>query len=361
MADPIQGTLPWSSGAASMDFSGNPAGLANSYASAYNSSLGMNQQNYNNILQGYQQTQAQQQAAQQGVQQGYGNLSGAVLGGIQGIGASRSQDIASDYARQSGAAAQSLISRGLGNTTIQDSVQRGLAFDKSRADTTLANQMAGLQAGYQSQLGLAGLGYAGQAAAQNTDQANRQLGWMNSVNAGYPDASLYARLAQMYGAGQVGAADRQQQQDALQRLQLGSAPGAGVQRGTTSYSPGGTGGATGRPSAGLFAGGGAYGSSLGGSGTPLAMAGNYFGTGTPQSVYGGGGGGLASAIGLGQQQAQGYLQGGIDAAMGGADASLAADPTGYGDYLSGGAGGYYGYPAGAAADPYAGYLDYYGE
>jgi hypothetical protein len=87
-------------------------------------------------------------------------------------------------------------------------VQRGISLDQSKAQTALANQIAQLYAGYQSNLGLAGLNYQNQAAMQNTALNSQQLGWMNSVNAGYPQAGMYAQLAQMYGQGQQGAADR---------------------------------------------------------------------------------------------------------------------------------------------------------
>jgi hypothetical protein len=278
----IGGALPFGSGGASMDFSGSPAGLASSYAGAYNSALGMNAANYQNILQGYQQTQAAQTSAQDAIQGGYTGLYNNVLAGIQGVGQSQAQAITDAYTQQSGQAAQGLISRGLGNSTVANSVQRGISLDQSKAQTALANQIAQLYAGYQSNLGLAGLNYQNQAAMQNTALNSQQLGWMNSVNAGYPQAGMYAQLAQMYGQGQQGAADRD--------MMFGGGSGAmgatmgGGGRGTTGYTPGGTGGATGRPTPGTFGGGVSSGSALGGSGTIQAIPGNYTGMGTPQGV-----------------------------------------------------------------------------
>lgn len=191
----IAGNLPFSGG-------------GKDYASAYQSALQMNSTNYNNILSGFQQTAAQNQAAQQGVQAGYGQLSNDVLGGIQNMDASQRQAINDQYAQQRGRTSQQLINRGLGNSTVQQSVDRGLVLDREKANVALTGQTQGINAQYRSQLGLAGLDYAGRAASQNTAQANQQLQWMNSVNAAYPNASAYAQMAmakgQSGGGGGVG-------------------------------------------------------------------------------------------------------------------------------------------------------------
>lgn len=236
MADPnvIQGSLNFGS-PAGFDFTGNPANLGSNYTSAYQNALAMNQQNYGNILAGFQQTMGAQNQAQNQIQAGYGRLQGDVLAGIQGIGASQGQAIKDAYAQQSGAQAQNLVARGLGNTTVANSVQRGLTLDKQKADIALANQIAGLTAGYQSNLGLAGLNFGNQANMQNTALANQQLGWMNSVNAPYPNASLYGQLATQYGASQ--------QQGRLTDALAAAQAGGGGQRGLGlgAYTPAGGG------------------------------------------------------------------------------------------------------------------------
>lgn len=174
------------------------------YSSAYNNALNLNKQNYSNILSGYQQTAANQQTGQQSVLAGYGNLGNTIQNTIQGVDQSQRQAITDQYAMAAGKASQGLISRGLGNTTVANSVQAGLLSDKSKANIALSNQMAQLQAGYQSQIGMAGLGYAGQSVGANTQQANRQLDWMNSINSPYPNAQQYAMLAQQKGAVSAG-------------------------------------------------------------------------------------------------------------------------------------------------------------
>ncbi len=206
------------------------------YGSAYANALNLNKSNYSNILQGYQNVLSGQMSAQKGLQAGYTGLGQDVLNDIQGIDASQRQAIADQYAQQRGAASQGLISRGLGNTTVQNAVDRGLALDNSKANIALSNQTAQLQAGYRSQLGLAGLNYGNQANMQNTALAGQQLGFMNSVNSPYPNAAAYAALAQQRGMIGRGAP-----------AGAGAAAGLLGARGMGTQISGGTSGAIGNP------------------------------------------------------------------------------------------------------------------
>jgi hypothetical protein len=216
MANQIAGNLPWGGGGAGL-FSGfggsaqqSMANLGSNYANAYSSALAMNQQNYQNTLAGFQTTLDQNSNARAGIGTGYDQLLSSVLGGISNIGQSRQNDINAAYTQQSGALAQQLVNRGLGNSTVQGSMQRGVAYDQARASTDLANQIAQTTAGFQSQLGQAGLGYRERMIQQNDADAMAQLNWMNSVNAAYPDAGMYSQLAQQFGA-----ANQQEQDRAL--------------------------------------------------------------------------------------------------------------------------------------------------
>ena len=188
-ATQLGGALPFQAG-------GNPFSqdIGQAYQSSYNSALAQNQALYGNILQGYNQVLGNQQRGQQGVAQGYTNLQNQVLGDIQGITAAQSQQIQDVYAQQMGAQQQQLINSGLGNTTIQGTMARGLTLDEQKAQIALANQQSQLTAGYAAQLGSAGLAYQGQAIAANTGEANQALNWMNSVTAAYPNAQSYAQL-----------------------------------------------------------------------------------------------------------------------------------------------------------------------
>ncbi len=190
---PIGGPLPFSGG-------------GTDYASAYNAALQFNSANYGQILQGYNATRAAQQQGQQAITQGYNTLQGNVLGGIQGMDAAQRQAIKDQYVAGRGQASQELVNRGLGNSTIQSGVDRGFLYDKAKADIALTNSTQGVNAQYQSQLGLAGLGYQNQALMQNTGLAKDQLDWLNSINAAYPDASRYAEMARLKGASGGGMA-----------------------------------------------------------------------------------------------------------------------------------------------------------
>lgn len=205
----IQGVLP-------LQGPGNPLagaqgglqGLANQYATSYNTALQQNQAMYNNILAGYQQTMQNQVGAQEAIGQGYNQLYNNVLGGIAGVGASQSQAIADAYAQQAGALQQQLTNSGLGNTTVSGQMQRGPMLDAQKAQVALSNQLAQLTAGYQSNLGMAGLNQQNMANMQNTALANQQLNWMNSVTAAYPNAQEYYNLYAQQGQWEQAAADR---------------------------------------------------------------------------------------------------------------------------------------------------------
>ncbi len=153
---------------------------------------------------GPMQTALEEQRAQNArTQQGYTQLGGDVMNTLKGVDASQRQAIQDAYAAQVGAGSQSLASRGLGNSTVVDSVNRGLLLDKSKADIALSNSTAQLMAGYQSQLGLAGLGFAGQAAQQNTAQQNALAGARASYGANIGSQALgSAQQASMQRANQ---------------------------------------------------------------------------------------------------------------------------------------------------------------
>lgn len=210
----IGGSLTFSGGGANalQGLNGSPyqalSALGSDYASAYNSALSTNQQLYNNILSGYTNTMNNQVNAENQVSQGYGTLYRNVLGAIKGIGASESQSIADAYAQQQGQSQQQMINAGLGNSTVLQSQAQGNLLQEQKAQVALTNQTQGLTAGYMSQLGTEALQYQNQAIQQNTGLASSELNWMNSVAAPYPNAGMYASLAQGYGAAAAANAAR---------------------------------------------------------------------------------------------------------------------------------------------------------
>lgn len=114
--------------------------------------------------------------------QSYGGLSDAVLNTIKGIGASQDQSILDNYTNQAGLADQRLIDSGLSNSTVRSSVQRGIGLDKQKAYIANANAVAGLTAGYQSNIGLAGLSEGNQNARFNANQGQNNSQFYSNLN-----------------------------------------------------------------------------------------------------------------------------------------------------------------------------------
>lgn len=145
------------SASSSGSYTGQNAHLLSLYVDQYNNAVGQQTANYNNILNAYGLTLGNTQSAAARIAQGYSGLNSTVQGQLAGAEASQRQDIADAYSRQQGSTIGSAVSRGLGNTTVLDSMQRGNLADKQRADIALTGQMANLRAGYTGQFGSQGL------------------------------------------------------------------------------------------------------------------------------------------------------------------------------------------------------------
>ena len=313
----IAGALPWgggSAGAISGAAHGDVNAIASSYQSAYNNALAMNQSNYNNILAGYQSAMNTQTTAQDAIRAGYTDLYNRVLGKIDSIGTARTNAINNAAARQQGLQDQQLINRGLGNTTVQASVNRGIQGDRQQALTQLADDQARLSGDFMSQLGLAGLNNQQRGLENQTALTQSQLAWMNSLNAKYPDAGFYGSLAQT-------AAQTAAQTNAMNRFGGGAfgggppvsggvgkigyvpspGPDYGSGQGVQPGFPSGGGGGFGNLPPGLdlnnLGGGGVYGGSYGGGTNDPVMRGWDMppgsgdagaGLGSPYPAFGGG-------------------------------------------------------------------------
>lgn len=310
----IGGALPFNGNSVSGFASGNPGEIAANYQQAYNNALGMNSANYANILKGYQSALAQQTTAQQAIQSGYSNLYNDVLAKVSGIGQARANEINDAAARNLAAGSQQLIDRGLGNTTIQSSVARGVEGDRTRRQIENDESVASLMGNYMSSLGLAGLRSTEQGVNNLTGLNLRQLDFMNSVTAKYPDAGLYAGLAQQagrnqggggYGGGAFGGAGPK-----VGYVPGGWTPPSGGYYGATPTGGGGGSwlmsqyGAGGNGDAAAY--GNYYGNSGGGDSTGFwgqatqdVAAGSLYGYDNPGDAGGGGFGGFADMIASG--------------------------------------------------------------
>lgn len=339
----IPGVPYFSGGNVSGMFGGGISGLNAAYGSQYAASNDFQNRMAQAMGQGWSNTAATQRRGLNAVGTGYDKLQSDVLAGIQGTDAAAKQQIQDSYAHQQGSATQGLINAGLGNSTVTSSVNRGLQADQEKAYVNLANQMAQLSAGYQSQIGQAGLGFKGNAVLANSQLAQNQLGWMNSVNAQYPDAGAYSQLAQMYGAQSQAEKDRHQMMNLYSGMggggfgggQIGGTPGLG-------YAP------TRAPTVGMGNGGG------GGVSAPAPMfggqaasTGGYAGAGGAMGVapsiwnpYGSAGGMIGEAAGgiaQGADAAGGYYpQYGNDADPGYGSVGGYTGGFGYGQYSNAG-------------------------
>ncbi len=152
----------------------------------YQTSVNQGIADYGDVLAGYQQAIGAQQGAQAGIQSGYSNLQGQVAntlgyGGTPwGVAAPAAQSIADVYAQRQGQATQQLINSGLGNSTVLQSSLRGNMLDTQKAYAGLGANLAQTYAGYQSNLGLAGLNQQAQAAQQQNQTRLAQLGYMGT-------------------------------------------------------------------------------------------------------------------------------------------------------------------------------------
>lgn len=136
----------------------------------YQQLMGYNLSNYNQILNSY------------GSQmESLGNIYQTVLGGVRdtlgqgggwGVATPAAQQIAQTYASRRGQTDQQMISSGLNNTTVRQSMQNQNALGEAQAYGGLGAQLANMYAGYQSQLGGQ---YMGQQAGL-TGQLLGQLG-----------------------------------------------------------------------------------------------------------------------------------------------------------------------------------------
>lgn len=194
---------PYAIGATSLNFGGMGAGScfmsnpAKAYSCAYNNYLSLNKQNYNNIVNGYNQLASAQFNQEQAITAGYTGLQNAVYGTIQNICKSQMQRVQCTYTKQMANSQQQAINAGLGNSTVLQSMQRGVTQCEAMAQTAVQNQFAALKAGYMSNLGLATLNYQNQANMQNAALGAQELNTLASIQIPPPCANSFA---QMYNA-----------------------------------------------------------------------------------------------------------------------------------------------------------------
>jgi hypothetical protein len=147
------------------------------------------------------------------------------MGRIDQYGNSMRRDLDVKSQQSMAAANQSAIQRGLGNTTILNSLQRGAAFDNTRQKLTLEDQLLQNRISTDSSLSSAYQGAMSNRAGALNNQANQNIGNDNQLagnRLGYIGgiqenmdgfntvANLYSQQLQMQNANEQAELDRLQ-------------------------------------------------------------------------------------------------------------------------------------------------------
>lgn len=138
--------------------------------------------------------QERQRAAQQ-IPQVMGNYDSA-LGAITNAGQAARTDVLANQARQFGGAQQSLQNRGLGNTSVLDNLNRGIAFDTNRNLAGIAEQTGQQRAGiYQNRAGaqMGALQYQNSLERNLQDIIARRSGMLQQEYMQYKDQRAQGR------------------------------------------------------------------------------------------------------------------------------------------------------------------------
>jgi hypothetical protein len=234
----------------------------------YNQTLGLNQQNYQNILGAYSGGQQNLSANLPAIYQGYGDLQKQIAGtlgqgGDWGVATPGAQAIAREFAKTQGNTQQQLINSGLGNTTVLGNLSNQNTLMAGQAYGGLAAQLAQTYAGYQSQLGMAGLGARMQGLGMQTGLSQAQ----GSTLGGYHFANTAGNLTGQQSTSQSSANNNQP----FNPMRAGGGVGGGG-GGGPGHIPFGYGGDSGGPGYSTFTQGtGALNPSLtaGGGGPPV--------------------------------------------------------------------------------------------
>ena len=151
------------------------------------------------------------------------------LGLLEGAGTAEKAAISRNFLGRESASNQSLVSRGLSNTTIGPSLSGAFARDRAdamgAADERINQQRLGVVMGTGQNKINASLGLGQSKIGADVGLGTGKLGFLERRTDTYPDMNQLAALAQLYGQGQVGQ----------QPFNAGSGGGGG--RGGSSRTP----------------------------------------------------------------------------------------------------------------------------
>jgi len=174
--------------------------LFNQFQSAYQQAKNANLSRYQNILEGYGARQRNYYDVAGQMNNMYDARRDRILGNLEGAGAAQRQSIADQYAAAQGRVANSLISRGLFNTTVYDSLQRGLEADRGKAELSLAEQLRMQKANLDASLSEDSLKARQFMNERSDDLWGQVLDVQERRTDSYPDPALLANLALALGS-----------------------------------------------------------------------------------------------------------------------------------------------------------------
>ncbi len=183
----------------------------------YSDLLGRNQANYGNVLSAYTQGAQQQNTQLPGIYGGYKGVQsgvmdtlgmGAALGknGNWGVAQPAATAIGNSFQQAQANTAQQMTNAGLGNTTAVGSAQNQNAQAAAQQYGALGAQLAQTAAGYQSQIGQAGLG----ARMQGLGLQSQLAAQRGSTLGGYHFANTAGSLTGGFGSSQQSGSGDQQ-------------------------------------------------------------------------------------------------------------------------------------------------------
>lgn len=170
--------------------------VASDYRGAWAEAKKANEDRWKTTIAGYDQQIGTYKSQAAAISKGFRGVSAD----IAHVGESQRLALQDQYMRQLGQSRAALYSRGLGNSTIMESAERGAGRDLTRGQIQLMDSLARER----SQVDLARLGYQGQYQHGLAGLTGGKLGFMERRTDSYPDLGMYANLARMQGMGAAG-------------------------------------------------------------------------------------------------------------------------------------------------------------
>lgn len=155
----------------------------------------------------------QQQVMEQlgGIGEAAGERHEQIMAQMEGLGTAGRARIQRETTQRQAGAAQQLVSRGLGSTTITSAVERGIAREGETATQELEERVAGQKAGaisaqrgVEAQLGMQRVGAMERGGAAATQLGVQKLGMMERRTDLGPDMGMFANLIGALMQGQQG-------------------------------------------------------------------------------------------------------------------------------------------------------------